>query len=316
MDTIIGVKNKIRDFLRKYDEIISPIVRFGCCLAIFICINSMFGYFDLTRKFSFVFLLAVITALLPDGFLVFITGIVIAINCLSCSIELGAAYFVLFIVMYCIYIRFFPEYSYAMFLAMICCVLRVPYVAPIVIGVTAGVGGAIPGAFGIITYYFSKYVADMNKLVASAKQGEKTDVLSGFVSNFVKNKEMMLAAVIIIVVVMVVGLIYKLSFNYSWYVAIGSGVFAAIVSSLFGGLVLSTNAPMVPVLVGSLIGAIAALIVQFCKDIVDYSKTERVQYEDDDYYYYVKAIPKVKTRAEIKSKKAELKKKAKEDAED
>ena len=26
---------------------------------------------------------------------------------------------------------------------------------------------------------------------------------------------------------------------------------------------------------------------------VDYSRTERVQFEDDEYYYYVKAVPKV-----------------------
>jgi hypothetical protein len=25
---------------------------------------------------------------------------------------------------------------------------------------------------------------------------------------------------------------------------------------------------------------------------LDYARTERVQFEDDDYYYYVKAVPK------------------------
>ena len=27
--------------------------------------------------------------------------------------------------------------------------------------------------------------------------------------------------------------------------------------------------------------------------ILDYKHTERVQFEDDDYYYYVKAVPKI-----------------------
>ena len=31
---------------------------------------------------------------------------------------------------------------------------------------------------------------------------------------------------------------------------------------------------------------------------LDYQRTEFVQYEDDNYYYYVKAIPKVKVSAE------------------
>jgi hypothetical protein len=30
---------------------------------------------------------------------------------------------------------------------------------------------------------------------------------------------------------------------------------------------------------------------------VDYSRTEYVQFEDDDYYYYVKAVPKLTVSA-------------------
>ena len=37
---------------------------------------------------------------------------------------------------------------------------------------------------------------------------------------------------------------------------------------------------------------IAALLLEFCVFAVDYSRTEYAQFEDDEYYYYVKAIPK------------------------
>jgi len=33
--------------------------------------------------------------------------------------------------------------------------------------------------------------------------------------------------------------------------------------------------------------------VQFFKFNLDYSRTEKVQFEDDEYYYYVKAVPKM-----------------------
>jgi hypothetical protein len=33
-------------------------------------------------------------------------------------------------------------------------------------------------------------------------------------------------------------------------------------------------------------------ILQFIFMNLDYARTERVQFEDDDYYYYVKAVPK------------------------
>ena len=33
-------------------------------------------------------------------------------------------------------------------------------------------------------------------------------------------------------------------------------------------------------------------MIQFLFMDLDYDRTERVQFEDDDYYYYVKAVPK------------------------
>ena len=41
---------------------------------------------------------------------------------------------------------------------------------------------------------------------------------------------------------------------------------------------------------------------------VDYSATEYTQFEDDDYYYYVKAIPKIKvTATDVKVKHINVK---------
>ena len=38
-------------------------------------------------------------------------------------------------------------------------------------------------------------------------------------------------------------------------------------------------------------------VLQFFILAVDYSRTEYTQFEDDDYYYYVKAVPKIKVTA-------------------
>ena len=58
----------------------------------------------------------------------------------------------------------------------------------------------------------------------------------------------------------------------------------------------------VPELVVGMIGAvIASLIYQLFVFSVDYSRTEYTQFEDDDYYYYVKAVPKIAiSRTDVK----------------
>ena len=40
------------------------------------------------------------------------------------------------------------------------------------------------------------------------------------------------------------------------------------------------------------VSLLIAMIVEFFAFSVDYSRTEYTQFEDDEYYYYVKAVPK------------------------
>ena len=48
---------------------------------------------------------------------------------------------------------------------------------------------------------------------------------------------------------------------------------------------------------------LAASLVQFFRFNLDYSRTEKVQFEDDEYYYYVKAVPKMTVSAPEKKVK-------------
>ena len=54
-------------------------------------------------------------------------------------------------------------------------------------------------------------------------------------------------------------------------------------------------------MLGSVCAVIIGVIVQFFKTVVDYSRVENTQFEDDEYYYYVKAVPKIAMAKQQKS---------------
>lgn len=54
-------------------------------------------------------------------------------------------------------------------------------------------------------------------------------------------------------------------------------------------------------MLGSVCAVIIGVIVQFFKTVVDYSRVENTQFEDDEYYYYVKAVPKIVMAKQQKS---------------
>ena len=62
-------------------------------------------------------------------------------------------------------------------------------------------------------------------------------------------------------------------------------------------------------LVGTELGGAVGYLCQILFFSVDYSRTEYVQYEDDEYYYYVKAVPKINiVNAEVKVKQINARK--------
>ena len=46
-------------------------------------------------------------------------------------------------------------------------------------------------------------------------------------------------------------------------------------------------------IMGSIASILIAYVVLFFKQALDYTGVEYVQFEDDDYMYYVKAVPKI-----------------------
>ena len=56
-------------------------------------------------------------------------------------------------------------------------------------------------------------------------------------------------------------------------------------------------------MLGSILALAVAKVIEFFRFCVDYSRTEKVQFEDDEYYYYVKAVPKMTVAAPSKTVK-------------
>ncbi len=293
MKELIKVKNTIRDFLRKYEEIIFPILRFGWCYLVFHSIHNMFSYVELLDRQVVLLLLAVLCAMLPDGFLMFITGVVMGFNCFTVDLEVGLAYLLLFLLSYCLYLRFFPKYSYAMFMIPICYMIDMPFLAPLVVVVLVGVGGGIPASLGVVLYYFAGCTRDLSIMLKGAADPDSVEVLKYYIEHILQNKEMLLAMIVFFLTVTVASLLHKLSYPFSWYVAILVGGITMVVSYHFVGQALKLQVNVSDIMGGVLFGTLLALVLQVVKGVLDYPHTQRVQFEDDDYYYYVKAVPKL-----------------------
>ena len=107
-----------------------------------------------------------------------------------------------------------------------------------------------------------------------------------------ENKEMLLVMIVFVITTLVVYQVRRLNVNNSWNIATVAGVLVQFVLLLVGYLVLGMTSRIVWLIVGSIISLLVGVVIRFIFMDLDYARTENVQFEDDEYYYYVKAVPK------------------------
>ena len=117
---------------------------------------------------------------------------------------------------------------------------------------------------------------------------------------------MIFTIIVFMFIILIVYVIRTREINYSFEVAILTGCIVNLLTFLIANLL---NDIKIPINIGELIlgtigAGLLAVIVQNFRCALDYTTIERVQFEDDDYFYYVKAIPKIK----VVEKKSDIKK--------
>ena len=91
--------------------------------------------------------------------------------------------------------------------------------------------------------------------------------------------------------------------DQAWKIAIGAGVISELVLFIAGDLAFGVHTDYLTLILGSAVSVVIGMALEFMIFSVDYSRTQRMQFEDDEYYYYVKAIPKIVVSAPEKTVK-------------
>ena len=213
------------------------------------------------------------------------------------SIECAAIGLVLFLVLFLLYFRFSPKDTLAVILTPICTAMGIPYVVPLTMGLVGTPASAVSVACGVIVSSFIKHMSDSATAISSMETEDMAAKFRFVIDGLINNKEMILMIVAFSVTVILVYFIKRQAIDYAWTIAIAAGALADMMILLVGDLVFDTNGSIAMLIVGTIVSVLAAKVVEFFVFSVDYSRTEKVQFEDDEYYYYVKAIPKINVAA-------------------
>ena len=312
--TMAGAKGQIGKWYSKNSQVIDRVVRGAFAFLLFVAINSMTGYMKRLDSVAVAAGLALICAFLPTSFVALLGFALLLAHLSALSLPVTGVVAVLFLIMYALYFHFTPRHTIFLLLVPMAFWLKVPAVIPVAFGLLGSTALAYPIALGIIMYYTIDYIhANAGSFEASGLAGAITK-LSTFLRKLLTNKEMWLYVLAFVVCLWVVSMIRKRDIPHCWKIA---AVFGALVDLLIlavGAAVLGVKLNLGMLLISHVLAVAIGLVLEYLFFNVDYKHKESLQFEDDDYVYYVSAIPKVKSGAEPQKEVKRLMKESDEKA--
>ena len=292
MTNLLVFREQLKKFYSKYELYITPLCKFLLALVSLLVINSRIGYMSTLKNAAVVLILALLCSFLPINLTIVIAAAVTLAHLYAFSVECAIVALAVFLLLFILYFRFSPKDTLAVLLTPICFVLKIPYVMPIAVGLIGTPASSVAVASGVIVYYM---LAGMNESASVLNTFDADGMVDKFrycIDTLMGNRAMMVAIVAFAATVLVVWFIRRLSIDHAWTIAMITGALLNILILWFGDLMDSTDISIIGLILGSIVSVLLVKVLQFFAFNVDYSRTEMVQFEDDEYYYYVKAVPK------------------------
>lgn len=293
MTSLLELREYIKNFYVKYELYITYIWKFLLSFIAFVMIGNKVGYQSSLTKLPILLMAALLCSIMPTNFMVFVSAGFILGHLYKLSLQCAVIALIVFLLMFLLYFRFSPKDTLAVMLTPMAFYLGVPYVMPIALGLLGSPASVISMSFGVIVSFLISYIS-VNATALTATDIEETaDQFKTIIAELLGNKQMWVYVVCFGLTLIIVYLIRRMSVDHSWTVAIIVGVLVDIVCLLVGDLMYTTQISFMAVIVQSLIAMCIVFVIKFFAFNLDYTRIEKVQFEDDEYYYYVKAVPKV-----------------------
>ena len=303
MTGLLEFREKLKQLYSKTEFLVIPFMKFLLAFVALLTLNRNLGYMTKLDNIAVVLIVALMCSFLPNSFIVLFAALFSLLHIYALSMEAAIVGLCMYLVMFLLFFRFNPKDSLVVVLTPLLCVMKIQFVIPLAVGLLCGPASIVSVACGICVYYLLGTVTESANTINAMGEEETTAKLRLIIDAVLDNKAMLVMIAAFAITVMVVYLIRRMSIDHSWTIAMVAGVLTNIVILLIGDLMYDTGMSVINVLLGSVLALAVGKLIEFFRFCVDYSRTEKVQFEDDEYYYYVKAVPKMTVSVSTKTVK-------------
>ena len=302
MTKLLEIREKVKEIYSRYETFFIPLVRFVLALVVFSRLNGALGYMARLDSTPLVLILSLMCSFLPTGCMVLFAAVISLLHMYALGWEVALVGLCLYVVMFLMFFRLSNREAALVLITPLLCAMKIPYIVPIAAGLLCAPTSFIPVACGLAVYYWFQVIGNSASTLGTMGD-DALSRLRFIIDGLVQNKALIVVVAAFSITILVVYLIRRLSIDFAWTIAMVVGAIVNVFVLLIGDLKFDINISIWGALGGSLLALAVAKVIEFFRFCVDYSRTEQVQFEDDEYYYYVKAVPKMTVAAPEKTVK-------------
>ncbi len=294
MAQLVSIRENIIRFYQKYGLIVKAVIKFVLSFATLYFLAQMFDFGSKANSPALFALLSLIQAFLPTVFLYFSGSLLIMLNLWQLSPDILAGFAMLFLVGCLTLVRVDRKSAWIAMVVPVLFFLKLEYIAPVLLGITVGLWAVVPASMGILIFFLSGYTESVSTLLTTTEAAGPAAGLQRIANLIMIDKYLLVIFVAYCTVIFISALLNRLFYERAWLFAIivGNAVLAVIM--LCGRYIFDLDYEVWRVFLEVILSVGICMVYWFFKGIGDASRTERTVFEDDEYIYYVKAVPKLK----------------------
>lgn len=290
--SLLIFKEKLKMIYAKAGVVIKAVLNFALAFLSTFVVSRAIGNGSMISSPLICIAIALVCAFMPINVTVVVVTVYIVAHLFGISLELAIIALAVLLIIYLLYFRLAPKTGILLILTPLLFYLKIPYLVPVVAALTVGMTGIVPVVSGAFIYYLVDFAHRYTTAITTLDAENALQNITFIFNNILTNKELIVVAASFSVVITIIYLIKRLSVDHSWIIAIIAGCVIDALIQIIAFSVLSVQYNIVFMLIGHIIAIGIGMLLHLLLFSVDYSATEYVQFEDDDYYYYVKAVPK------------------------
>ncbi|MCI8342594.1 MAG: hypothetical protein HFE62_05210 [Firmicutes bacterium] len=300
MSFIIALGQGFTKVYHKNQAQFDIIFKFAAGLLVFFLISTLgTGAVGGGKKAAVTVICAAATVIAPPTVFLLLCAFVCCFYVAALSIEAAAILFLLFFLIFVFYIGLFPKESLVIPVMLCAYFLKIPYIVPVFAGLYMGLKAVIPVGVAVFFQYNTHLLKGMIEL-APRETFTPLGVLDTglkiyeYVSvELIQNTGWFYIAIVLMLSVAAGWIMNSLFVDNERLVAVivsGLVIVLGLISAKYLG---DAEISLIEIMISPLVCCVLVYMTASIDFVLDYDSAQKVKFQDDKYFYYVKAVPKI-----------------------